>query len=373
MIYLDNAASTKMLNCALEAFVNANNELYANPSAVHEMGTTAARAIENARTEIKNVLGAKDKNIVFTSGGTESINTAIFGATRKNKHKGRHILSTKAEHTATNEVLKILTAEGYDVTYAPLKKDGSVDIDVLKNALRDDTILVTMTAVSSETGAILPYDEIFAYAKGKNKNIVTHLDAVQGFLKTDTKLKNCDFASFSGHKIGAPKGIGLLYIKDGNTVPPLLYGGYQDCGLRSGTQPTPLVLALASAVKYGAENCSSNVAKLSELRNYAVTKLSEMRHKCHIVTPQFCAPHILSVGFDYGKSEVLIRILSDDGVCVAGGSACAKGKKSSVLVAMGLAPCVIDSTLRISFCTQNTKDEIDFLIEKLEKALDMFK
>lgn len=372
MIYLDNSATTKVLPCALDAALSAMTEFYGNPAAVHGFGKKALSLTEEARKDILDALNAKKGSLVFTSGGTESINWALTFAADKNKHKGRHIVSTMIEHAATLETLKALKTKGFEVTLVEPNKDGSVSLDKIKSAVREDTILLTMMAVCNETGAVLPYVEAAKYMKSVNKDAFVHVDGVQGFMKTVLPLDNVDFLSISGHKIGAVKGIGALYIRDGVKMAPMLYGGYQDMGLRSGTQAVPLISAFGRAAKYHKEHFDEHRAHMEELRLYTIERLKEI-DRAQIVLSENQAPHIVSVGFNKGKSEVMIRVLSDREIYVSGGSACSKGRKSHVLTAMNINPKAIDSSLRISLSEQNTKEEIDIFIDALKSALAMFR
>ena len=372
MIYLDNSATTKVLDCALNAAVDAMTENFGNPAAVHSFGKKANDILENARKDIMAALNVKKGTLVFTSGGTESINWAISFAADKNKHKGKHIVSTKIEHAATLETLKALTMKGYEVTLVEPERDGSVSIDKIKSAIREDTILLSIMAVCNETGAVLPYLEAAKYMKQVNKDAFVHVDGVQGFMKIDMPLDNVDFLSISAHKIGGVKGIGALYIRDGVKITPMLHGGYQDMGLRSGTQAVPQMAAFGAAAKYHAEHFAEGTSHMDEVRRYCIERLSEIEGST-VAVSENQAPHVVNVGFKKGRSEVIIRVLSDKGIYVSGGSACAKGKKSHVLLAMNRDPKAIDSSLRISLSEENTKEEIDLFIDTLKMAMKMFR
>ena len=372
VIYFDNAATTKVVKEAADAAFFAMTESYGNPAAVHRFGKQAEKIVEDSREIIKTSLGAKKGTVIFTSGGTESINWALLQSAEKNKHRGKHIVSTAIEHAATLETLKHLAQKGYEVTLVSPEKDGSVSLEKIMGAVREDTIVLSLMVVCNETGARLPVEEAARLAKEKNKNILVHFDAVQAYLKVPFDIKYADFVSLSGHKIGAMKGVGALYTAENVKIAPMLYGGYQDKGLRSGTQAVPQIASFGAAAKVRSENFDENFKKLTALREHLIKGLKSMDKKAFVTEPRDFAPHIVSVGFEKGRSEVIIRVLADHGIFVAGGSACSKGKKSHVLAAMNLGGKIIDSSLRISFCPENTVEEIDIFIEALEKALKMF-
>lgn len=370
VIYLDNAATTKPLPCAVQAAALAMETAYGNPSAVHSFGKLANGLVEQARERVRCALRAKVGKVIFTSGGTESINWAIQYGALKGKHRGKHIVTTAIEHAAVLETVKSLGQQGYEVTYVQPEKDGMVMVDAVLQAVRSDTVLLSLTWVCNETGAILDIAAMAAGAKKKNPQILVHIDGVQGFLKLPLPNGPYDFISISAHKIGGIKGVGALYVADGIPLKPMLHGGYQDMGLRSGTQNVPAIAAFGAAAQYHKEH-EEQPETLYHLRKYCIQRLGELPQAA-VVQPQNHAPHIVNVGFAKGKSEVLIRVLSDHGIAVAGGSACARGKKSHVLAAMKLPPKVIDSSLRISLCAQNTKEEIDACVACLQQAMEMF-
>lgn len=371
VIYLDNAATTKVMHKAALSAMLAMENTYGNPAAVHEFGKEAEAIVESSRGTIMKCLGTDKGTVVFTSGGTESINWALNFCAEKNKRFGKHIVSTMIEHAATLETLKHLKEIGYEITLVAPQKDGSVSLDSIKSAIREDTILLSLMAVCNETGAVLPIAYAAQYAKSVNKNIFVHIDAVQGFMKIPLCLKDIDFLSISAHKIGGMKGVGALYIKDGIKMTPWLYGGYQDKKLRSGTQAVPQIASFAKAAEVHYLSFEDMTGHMEKLRQYLVKRLKEIDGAV-VVEPSDTAPHIVNAGFGKGRSEVIIRVLSDMGIYVAGGSACSKGKKSHVLSAMGISPKLIDSSLRISLSEENTKEEIDIFIDGLKTALKMF-
>ena len=369
VIYLDNAATTKVLPCAVQAAVEAMEHTYGNPAAVHSFGKQAGGVVEAARAQVLLGLHAQKGKLVFTSGGTESINWAIQYSAQKGKHRGKHIVTTAIEHAAVLETVKSLSQEGYEVTYVAPERDGTVSAQAVLAAIRSDTILLSLLWVCNETGAVLDIETITRKAKEHNPNLLVHIDGVQGFLKQPIQAEIYDFISISAHKIGGMKGVGALYVGDKIPMKPLLYGGYQDMGLRSGTQNVPAIAAFGSAVAYHLAK-PEEIEYLNRLRDDLADGLEAIG--CSVIRPSCWAPHIVNTSPNKGRSEVYIRVLSDKGFAVAGGSACAGGKKSHVLAAMKLPPKGIDSALRVSLCPQNTKEEIDAFIAQLQQAMKMF-
>lgn len=369
-VYLDNAATTAVLPSAAEAAYRAMTDEFGNPSSLHEMGRNAKILLDKAREEISLALGCLPKNITFTSGGTESINTSIRAAVFKNRRLGRHIVSTAIEHDAVLKTLNDLKNQDYEITLVPPERDGSVNIDKLISAMRADTALVTMQAVNNETGAILPYSEAAREYKKICPEGVFHLDAVQVFLKRPIELKNVDMASISAHKIGGMKGCGALYVKTGLNIRPMLYGGNQEGGLRSGTEGMPQIAAFMEAARFRRQNMETAAKHMAELKAALIDGVLDIGGV--INTPENSADHIVNISMCRGRSEVYIRILSDEGFYVSGGSACARGKKSHVLDAMHLPKKNIDAALRVSFCPETELADIIDFCGALRHASKMF-
>lgn len=368
--YLDNSATTAVLPQAAEAALRAMREGYGNPSSLHEMGRSAKKMLEGARAALALAFGCEEGCVYFTSGGSESINTAIMGAAFKNKHRGRHILSTAIEHDAVLNSLNELKNQGYEITLAKPERDGTIDLEKFLSLIRDDTILVTMQGINNETGAVLPYKEAAARYKEKVPFGLFHLDGVQSFLKRPMPLENVDLASVSAHKIGGLKGSGALYIRKGLTIKPLIYGGGQEKGMRSGTEGMPQIAAFAEAALYRREHMEESRLHMAEIKAAIIKGAKELG--AAVNTPENSADHIVNLSMLKGRSEVYIRILSDMGVYVSGGSACARGKRSHVLAAMGLPARNIDAALRVSLCPENTMGDAQTFLKGLEQAAKMF-
>lgn len=366
--YLDNAATTPVLPAAAQA-VGAAMERWGNPSAQYGLGRDAAKELEEHRRTVAGALACQPEEVVFTSGGTESDNWAV---TRGAGRRGGHIITTAVEHSAVLEPVKALANRGFDVTYLPVDRSGHVSVEDFKAALREDTVLCSMMLVNNELGSVQPVAECAKAAKAFKKDIFFHCDGVQGFLKipfTPREL-GVDALSVSGHKIGAPKGIGCMYLKKGVKLPPFILGGGQEGGLRSGTEPMPMIAALSAAVAEGAQEQKAEIERLTALRDYAAKALQENVADLKILSPGD-APHILAVTLPGYKSEVVVRFLSDLGLYISSGSACHKGKPSHVYAALGLPKPWLDGALRISFGHTSTREDVDALVHALQEAKAM--
>lgn len=369
-IYLDNAATTRVLPEAAQAALQAMTEDYGNPSSLHHLGVRAAEQGRAHRAEVAAALGCPEETLFFTSCGTESDNWAIALAVHLGRHRGKHIITTAIEHAAVLEPCRALEGQGYEVTYLLPDAHGRVTLSDLEAALRPDTVLVSMMLVNNETGAIQPVSEAAQLLKRKKSAALLHCDAIQGFLKVPFTVKSlgADLVSISGHKVGAPKGIGALYISPRiHPVQPLIRGGGQEKGLRSGTEPTAQWAAMAVACRLGRTALSAHTEHLTELKAYALEKLPSAVPGL-VVVSQGDAPHICAISLPGYPSQVVVRYLSDRGICVSSGSACHKGKASHVYAAMHLAKPVRDGMLRISFGPDNTRQEVDALTEALHSA-----
>ncbi|MDP4109691.1 MAG: cysteine desulfurase family protein [Bacillota bacterium] len=372
MHYLDNAATTRTIEPAAKKAAEIMTERFGNPSAMHKLGLEAANELSLARERVKSALGAGGGEIMFTSGGTESINTAISGAAHKYGRQKRKIISTEIEHAATLETLKALENQGFTVILVKPDKKGNVNAgEILKNA--EDACLVTMMAINNETGAVLPFEEVREGLKSMRSPALLHLDAVQAFMKTEKPLvsSGADLISVSGHKIGGVKGAGALYTAEGIRIPPILYGGGQEKGLRSGTEALPAIAALGEACRFRQERLHGDLKTLRELNAYAREKLKEIPGLI-INSPDDASAHILNFSLPGARSEVLMRVLQQREVYVSSGSACSRGHRSHVLAAMRLDPALIDSAIRVSFCPENTLRDIDELRAGLFEGVKLF-
>jgi len=367
--YLDNAATTPVRPEAIQAAVEAMGEGWGNPSARYAIGTQAAARVKSWRADVAGALGCAPEEVVFTSCGTESDNWAIQAAVELGKRKGKHIITTAIEHAAVLEPCRALERLGYEVTYLQPDRQGNISVSDLEQALRPDTVLVSMMLVNNELGTVLPVAEAARAIKRSSCPALLHCDAVQGFLKvsfTPQKL-GVDLLSLSGHKIHAPKGIGAMYIRKGLKLQPLIRGGGQEEGLRSGTEATAQIAAFAAACRLGAETLDQDLAHMADLNAYAQTRLKEAVPGLRVLT-QGGAPHILPITMPGYKSEVVVRFLSDRGICVSSGSACHKGKPSHVYAALKLPKKEQDGVLRVSFSYDTEREDVDALAQGLKAA-----
>ena len=367
--YLDNAATTRVSDAAAQAALAAMTGEFGNPSSRHQAGARAAQALKEHRTVIAKALGAKPEEVIFTSCGTESDNWAIRAAVHLNRRKGKHIITTAIEHDAVLEPCRELERDGYEVTYLKPDRNGNITVEQVADALREDTVLVSMMLVNNELGTILPVAETAKLLKEKRSEALLHCDAVQAFLKIPFTAKElgADLISISGHKVHAPKGIGALYIRSGLKAPPMIVGGHQEDSLRSGTEPTAQIAAFAAAVEEGLARFARDSAHLSQLKTYAAQTLTREIPELELIGAGQ-APHILPVTLPGYKSEVMVRFLSDMGIFISSGSACHKGKPSHVFAALNLPKKQMDGVLRISFSAENTKEDVDALVSGLKQA-----
>ena len=371
-IYLDNSATTKPYKEVIDKMVYALSTDYATPSSLHRKGIEVEKNIKNIRQNIARTLGAKDKEIYFTSGGTESNNTIIRSVASINKKRKNHIISTTIEHTSVLNTLKDLESEGYEVTYLEVDKDGKIDIEELKKAIKPTTCLVTIMHVNNEVGSIQPIQEIGKYLKSLDDKVYLHVDAVQSYTKINFKPSkyNIDFMSVSGHKFHGPKGIGFMYIKENNRIKPILTGGGQEIGIRSGTENTPGIYGLGEAIRIVNEELDNKIEKITRLRNLLKNEIIENIEDIKLNSPEDGVCHILNVTFYGIKGEVLLHYLEQKGVYVSTGSACSSKKKGShVLNAMGLSPQEIEGAIRFSLSDLNTEDEIKEAVKILKESI----
>lgn len=360
-IYLDNSATTKPYEEVIQKMVYALSTDYANPSSLHKKGIEVEKNIKAIRQGIARTIGAKDKEIYFTSGGTESNNTIIRGVANLYKKRKNHIISTEIEHPSVLATLKDLENEGFEVTYLKVNKEGIVDIEKFKSSIKETTSLVTIMHVNNEIGSIQPILEIGKYLKSLKEKIYLHVDAVQSYGKINFRPSkyNIDFMSVSGHKIHGPKGIGFMYIKENNRLKPLLTGGGQEVDLRSGTENVPGIYGIGEAIKIINNGLNEKIEKMNKLKNMLKEGLIDNVEDIKINSTDEGVCHILNVSFKDVKGEVLLHYLEQKGVYVSTGSACSSKKKGShVLNAIGLSKDEIEGAIRFSLSDMNTEEDI---------------
>ena len=371
MIYLDNAATTPVPKTVADAVYDVLLHHCGNPSSQYPAGQEMKKAVEGWRAVIAGALHCPPEHLHFTSCGTESDNWAIQAALWQGRHTGKHIITTAVEHSAILEPCKLLAQQGYDVTYLKPGRDGNITVEQVANALREDTVLVSMMLVNNETGCVFPVAETARLLREKKSPALLHCDAVQGFLKVpcDPAGWGVDMMSLSGHKLGAPKGIGALYIGPRLREPrPLLPGGGQERGLRSGTEATAQIAGFAKAVELRLEDYDAKFAHMTALRDYCREKLLAMGGVVPVGAGT--APHILSVSLVGYPSANIVTELGAEGICISAGSACHQGKASHVVSALGLDKKTAAGVIRISFSPDNTTEDVDALCDALRRHRD---
>ena len=377
--YFDNSATTIVTDSVKDIVVKTMTEDFGNPSAMHMVGVKAEKYIKEAQENIAKILKVDPKEIFFTSGGTESNNMAIIGTAMANKRKGNKIITTSVEHSSVLATMKYLEEQGFEVIYLPVDRYGVVQMEALEKEMTEDTILVSTMYVNNEVGAIEPVGEIGQYIKKVNPSVVYHVDAIQAFGKLEIKPRrdNIDLLTVSGHKIHGPKGSGFLFINDKTRIKPIIYGGGQQKGMRSGTENVPAIAGLATAVKLIYNNdFESKIVHLYELKDYFIDELEKLPDvQVNSKKGTDSAPQIVSASFKGVRAEVLLHSLEDKEIYVSSGSACSSNKPglSNTLVAIGLDKDLLDSTLRFSFCYETTKEELEYTIETLKQLLPMLR
>lgn len=376
--YFDNSATTKVLDSVRDIVVKTMTEDYGNPAAKHRKGMEAEQYIRDARKIIADTMKVQEKEILFTSGGSESNNMALIGTAWANQRAGKHIISTSIEHPSVYNPLGVLEELGFEVTILPVDHDGHISLKELEEAIRPDTILVSTMYVNNEVGAVEPVEEIAKIIRAKNPSTLYHVDAIQAYGKyvIRPKKQGIDLLSVSSHKIHGPKGVGFLYIRNGVKIKPLIYGGGQQAGMRSGTENVPGVAGFGAAAKEMYTNHAEKVQKLIELKDYMTDRLGEIEGTViNSKKGEASAPQIVSVSFEGVRSEVLLHALEDKGVYVSSGSACSSNHPgiSGTLKGIGVAQKLLDSTIRMSFGMFNTKEEVDYTIDVLKELVPVLR
>ena len=376
--YFDNSATTRVFDSVKDIVVKTMTEDYGNAAAKHTKGVEAERYIREARSIIAKSLKVEEKEIVFTSGGSESNNMALIGAAMANQRGGKHIITTNVEHSSVYNTLGFLQDQGFDITYLPVDSNGHISISQLRESLRPETILVSVMYVNNEVGSVEPIEDIGKVIKEEQPQALFHVDAIQAYGKYQIypKRLGIDLLSVSGHKLHGPKGVGFLYINEKAKVKPLIYGGGQQRGMRSGTENVPGVAGLGAAVKEIYKNHQEKVDHLYELKDHLMTRIKEVEG-CQVNSQpgRESAPQIVSVSFEGVRSEVLLHALEDRGIYVSSGSACSSNHPgiSGTLKGIGVPQELLDATLRFSFGMFNQKEEIDYAIEVLKELLPVLR
>ncbi len=369
MIYLDNAATTRPCAAAVEAITRTLTDDWGNPSSVHRLGIDAARLLQASRRSVAQALGAQPDRVFFTSCGTEADNWAIFSAAERMAKRGRHIITTAVEHHAVLNPFKKLEERGFEVTWLQPDEQGRISLESLQAALRRDTVLVSIMMVNNESGAVMPIEKMAKLTHRVCPDAIFHTDAVQGFFKVPFRAATlgADLISVSGHKIHASKGVGALYIRPQLGLPPYLYGGGQESGLRSGTEMLPLIAGFAAACENKLPTRQRDIAEQNRLKQLCRELVAPMDGVTLLGAQE--APHIVNLAVRGVRSQGLINALQDREVYVSAGSACSKGHRSHVLESMRVAPELIDGSIRVSLSDETTEEEICAFAAALAEAI----
>lgn len=368
-IYFDNASTTKPCKEAIEAVNRGLSELWGNPSSLHSMGVKAQLAVDESRKIIADSIGCESRCIYFTSGATESSNMALKGSAMAYGKRKRRIVTSSVEHSSVKESINELEKSGFEVVRISPDKNGIFNPDDFINAVDENTCLVSVMLVNNETGYILPVKKVFSVIKRRFPDVVTHCDCVQGFMKIPVKVRelNADLISLSGHKIHSAKGVGALYIKKGIRLIPVINGGKQENGIRSGTESVPLIMGFGASVKALSPHIEEHYRYVSELKKYLCSRLSELDY-ISVNSKSDASPYIVNISASGIRSEIMLHWLESHEIYVSSGSACSKGAKSGVLDEFGLSQRLADSALRISLDFSNTKEEIDKFVDVLKEG-----
>lgn len=380
-VYLDNSSTTRPYDQVAETMIKVLSDDFGNPSSLHTLGLTAEKYVKSARKSVASALGVKDDEIYFTSGGTESDNTALFGAASARRRGHGRIITTAVEHPAVLEAARRLEREGWKVEYIGVDRNCRPDMEALKSSIAEDVALISVMTVNNETGTIMPVGEIADIKEKFNRehgtDILFHTDAVQALGKTGIPTAGVDMISVSGHKVHGPKGTGALFIRRGLTVPPFMYGGGQEKNMRSGTENTPGIAGFGKACDIFTSEWEKRVRSMRESRQRLFEGLTSEIGDLVINSPlgEDACPSVLNVSFIGVRGEVLLHTLEQDGIFVSTGSACSSNKKgqSHVLKAMGLSDREIEGAVRFSFSEFNTKEEMDYVTEKTKQAVARFR
>ena len=372
-IYADNAATTKMSRTAIDAMLPYMETYFGNPSSLHTIGQQAAEALQKARETVAACLGCQSREITFTSGGSEADNQALISAARIGERKGKkHIISTAFEHHAILHTLKKLEKEGFEVQLLDVGPTGTVTAQQVADAIREDTCLVTIMYANNEIGSIMPIPEIGAVCK--EKGVLFHTDAVQaaGHLHIDVKAQNIDMLSLSAHKFHGPKGVGLLYARQGIPLTNIIEGGAQERGKRAGTENIPGIVSMAAALKEACDHIDENAAKVSALRDKLIAGLSQIPHSAVNGDLAHRLPGNVNFCFEGIEGESILLLLDAKGICASSGSACTSGSldPSHVLLAIGRPHEVAHGSLRLSLCEWNTEEEVDYMLKVIPEVVE---
>lgn len=377
IVYLDNSATTKVDKSVAEAMMNMLTGDYGNPSSMHRLGVVAEKHIKDARRIIAKALHCKDKEIYFTSGGTEANNIAIRGIAEANRKRGKHIITSAIEHPAVLKTMEALRNKGYEITVIPVDDKGVLQMEAFEKALSDQTILVSLMHVNNEVGSIQPIERVVKAARKVNKDIKIHVDAVQSFCKIPIHLKRLDIdaLSISAHKFHGPKGVGALFLRDGTNIFPMATGGGQEKGIRPGTENVPGIVGMAEAVTQITPHLKAHHKHVSALKERTFNGISETLNniKLNSGLDQHGSPFVLNISFKGIRGEVLLHALEDEGVFVSTGSACSSNQNktySHVLIAMGLDDACKEGAIRFSFSYQNTFEEIDYAVKCITEKVN---
>lgn len=376
--YLDNSATTRCMESVAQTMLKVMQEDFGNPSSMHTKGVEAEKYVREAKEFFAKNLKVSEKEIYFTSGGTESNNLALIGAAMANKRSGMHLITSSVEHASVLNTMKYLEEQGFTVTYLPVDRDGIISLDALKESLTDETILVSVMYVNNEVGAVQPIEEIAGILKQQKKKPLFHVDAIQAYGKYRIypKKQGIDLLSVSGHKIHGPKGSGILYVGEKVKIRPIIFGGEQQKGLRSGTENVPGIAGIAEAARICYEGLDEKTSRLYEIKAHFVEGIRKLEGTVvNGRTGRDSAPHIVSVSFQGVRSEVLLHALEEKGIYVSAGSACSTNKPapSHTLQSMGIDKELLGSTLRFSFCFDTTMEEIDYCLEQLAALLPLLR
>lgn len=376
IVYLDNSATTRPRDEVIEEMNYMLKTCYGNPSSLHHLGFQAEKKVEEARRVNANFLKVRSDEIYFTSGGTESNNLAVQGIINKNRRLGNHIITTKIEHSSVLNIMKFYEDKGFIITYLNVDENGFIDLEEFKESLNDSTILVSIMLVNNELGTIEPINQVREIMKEKNSKALLHIDGIQAFGKIPLNLGrwNVDTFSFSSHKVYGPKGVGGLYIKKDVLLEPIIFGGNQEEGLRSGTENVPGIVGMGKAVEIINSNFESENKYVFHLKRYFIEKISKeiSNIKVNSLIDDRFSPYIVNISFLDIRGEVLLHYLEDKGIYVSTASACSShGKgKSHVLQAIGFNDKEIEGTIRFSFSYSNTLEEIDYVVEEIKKSVE---